>query len=325
MLGGVREIELAQNAARFRGRNGGLQCGGGVRVQVIERHTDHRRGGAMDAHQVSHTMRQAPGRASLGELDRPPALQGLEDHQQVTGTSPAMLVGVAHGLPRRGRQGSAGLTDHLVGTLIEPDQRIPGLIGLGIASQAIFQAPATLRARAGNTPGLLVPRLGRAVFSVRRTASSEIAATTWCSTSLSASSCTVQRARPSGGVLQARAVRQAPCLPSSLRRPPGRGRPLKAASRPSSAKRWRSRSTVAVPTWRARAMALPARPASAWRNRWARVHRRAAPLPRVVSATKRARSASGRVTIYVLAMAPSRFGRTVHEKNHGINIAAIIH
>ncbi len=59
----------------------------------------------------------------------------------------------------------------------------------------------------------------------------------------------VQRPRPSGGAVQASAIRWAPCAPSSflayIRLPPRYG--LSAAAMPSSTKRCRTRCTVATP------------------------------------------------------------------------------
>src|SRR5262249_51504406 len=56
-------------------------------------------------------------------------------------------------------------------------------------------------------------------------------------TSSPAKSSSVQRARPAGGFEQAVATRSASSLPESLRRAPGRGSSLSAASRLPSAKR----------------------------------------------------------------------------------------
>src|ERR1700732_3374636 len=78
-----------------------------------------------------------------------------------------------------------------------------------------------------------------------------------CSVSLtiaSASSCRVQRARPSGGLAQAVATSRASSLPVSLRSAPGRGSSLSARSRLPSTKRRLVRYTVEPPTATARAI-----------------------------------------------------------------------
>ena len=82
-------------------------------------------------------------------------------------------------------------------------------------------------------------RQGLSSFSAnrRRTVSRE---TLSCAVSLtisSANSSRVQRARPTGGLEQAVATSRASSLPESLRRAPGRGSSLSAASRLPSTKR----------------------------------------------------------------------------------------
>ncbi len=65
-------------------------------------------------------------------------------------------------------------------------------------------------------------------------------------TTLSANNCSVQRARPRGGVLHAMATRSASCLPVNMGPCPRRGRSVRQP-KPSSTKRLRVRSTVANP------------------------------------------------------------------------------
>jgi hypothetical protein len=146
---------------------------------------------------------------------------------------------------------------------------------------------------------------------------------TWRATSVSASHDMDQHVRPSGGILQARALSKVSCLPSSLRCPQGRGRSPNAASRRSSMKHLRVRSTVAVLMWSAGAMASSDRPVSAWSHRYARVRRWAATGPPWVRASHCARSSSVRVTIDCLAMALAGFCCRRQEKSPHIKIAAV--
>jgi hypothetical protein len=104
-------------------------------------------------------------------------------------------------------------------------------------------------------------------------------ATTPNSISRSASSCIVQHSRPSGGALQASAIRNASCLVSSLRWAPGRGRSVSAACSPSSAKRLRMLRTVWGLTLRVSAMAGSVLPSSERRRMRARVRVRALACP----------------------------------------------
>src|SRR6266581_557508 len=95
-----------------------------------------------------------------------------------------------------------------------------------------------------------------------------------CSVSLTiapASSFSVQRARPFGGLAQAVATSRASSLPVSLRSAPGRGSSLSARSRLPSTKRRLVRYTVEAPTATARAISSSLRPASAASKIWARL------------------------------------------------------
>jgi hypothetical protein len=325
VFGGVMNIQLPPDTARFCWRKRSIPCGRGVRVQMGQHHTDHGRLRNMDSHPVAHPVSNVLGGAPVGDLDLPPAWPRLKAHAQVADALPTIVVVIPHGLPWGDGSGLAPFAHQWIGACLATHQRIKGIVGLGRPVEEVLQAPHTLRAHTGNTPGLLLPWREDVFLSGRRTVSSAMASTTWTSTSISASHGIVQHARPSGGVLHTRAMRKASGLPSNLRWPPGQGRARKAASRPSSTKRLRIRSTVAVPTWRVRAIASSARSASSRSNRWARVHRRAETLPRFVRATNGACSSSVRVTRYFLAMAPSCFCRTIHEKSHGINIAVVVH
>src|SRR5918998_3691451 len=178
----------------------------------------------MYIHQLSQALREIPGRAALSHLDVPPAAQGLKEHEQVAGALPAIFVVVPPRLSWHCRQRLAYFTDQLVKLFIKTHHRVAGIIGFGVELQDIFHMPDELGTDGGHAPRPLQPGLERVFLSPRRTVSSEMASTTWSSTSLSASSCIVQPVRSSGGVLQASATKKASCLPSSFARAPGRGR-----------------------------------------------------------------------------------------------------
>jgi len=107
----------------------------------------------------------------------------------------------------------------------------------------------------------------------------------------SASSSSVQRARPLGGFAQAVATSKASSLPVSLRSAPGRGSSLSARSRLPSTKRRLVRYTVEPPTATVRAISSSLQPASAASNIWARLSLRAARLPLLNIAVSSQRSA----------------------------------
>src|SRR6266481_4993208 len=124
-------------------------------------------------------------------------------------------------------------------------------------------------------------RQGLRPFSAnrRRTVSPDRLSCPVSLTMASASSSSVQRARPLGGFAQAVATSKASSLPVSLRSAPGRGSSLNARSRLPSTKRRLVRYTVEPPTATARAISSSLRPASAASNIWARLSLRAAHLP----------------------------------------------
>ena len=100
-----------------------------------------------------------------------------------------------------------------------------------------------------------------------------------CSVSLTispASSSSVQRARPAGGLEQAVATSSASSLPVSLRSAPGRGSSLSARSRLPSTKRRLVRYTVEPPTPTLAAISSSLTPASAASRICARLSLRAA-------------------------------------------------
>ena len=84
--------------------------------------------------------------------------------------------------------------------------------------------------------------------SRRRTVSCDRLSCSVSWTMASASSSSVQRARPAGGFAQAVATSRASSLPVSLRSAPGRGSSLSARSRLPSTKRRLVRYTVEPPT-----------------------------------------------------------------------------
>ena len=65
-------------------------------VQVIQDHTNHLRLGEMVIDQITHAGGKVLGRAAGRHLDVPPALQGVQEHNEVAGPFPTVLVVVPH-------------------------------------------------------------------------------------------------------------------------------------------------------------------------------------------------------------------------------------
>lgn len=144
-------------------------------------------------------------------------------------------------------------------------------------------------------------------FRIRRTVSYETWTPPACVPNCSANKCNVQRSRPFGGSLQARAVSRASCAPSTL---PGTARcrrSSRAASTPSVAARCRTRSIVG--TLRAYASAIaasvqpgPSSPWSATKRTRARVVNRLDAFGWRAASARSSRSASERETVYILTI-----------------------
>src|SRR5579859_7349765 len=224
MFGGIVELELARDAARFDGGEGLVEGRQAMRVEIVEDHTD---GGGLRKvaiDQVPHTVGKVLGCAPVGDVYMPPADLRLHEHEEVAGPLARVLIVVLRHRARPGREGLAHLAHQLIGALVKADIRTAGIIGFLIHIQDIFHAGHKLGADTGDAPLLLQPRLDLLFAKRRRTVSSESEGTISKLTTWSASSCSVQSAWPGGGSLQANATRYASCLPSSLRRAPGRGR-----------------------------------------------------------------------------------------------------
>ena len=305
--GGIANSQLPEPATGVRRRKGFAQGGRRRRLQVVQDHTPHGSRRALPVHHRLQPGRDVVRGTPVGDFDVPPLPGGRHQPAQRTRALPALRLGVPGRLPRHHWQGLGRLPDQWGRTLVHPDPRRSGGRRLGVEAEHRFHAPDNCRAHGGNPPCLVLPWREPGFFRGRRTVSAASASTRASATRVSARSGLVQHGRACGGARHARALRTASGCPSPLRRPPGRGRSARAASRPASTQRVRGRSTVAVPIWRACAMTSSGAPAGAWSRRCARFHGRAAPFPRVVRASHRARSSSVNVTIDCLPRAPSWF------------------
>ena len=119
-----------------------------------------------------------------------------------------------------GRDGKRvpGLAQQLAACLIETHHGMRGVVGASIYLKNIFHQGDKRRVgRGSETPLLDQPRLQVVFLSVWRTVSWAIVSTTSRRTNSSASSRRLQRACPTGGVLQAVAINRASAAPSRRR------------------------------------------------------------------------------------------------------------
>src|SRR5712692_7923815 len=232
-----------------------------------------------------------------------------KEEKHITGAVAFVLIIVARHLSRSGRQRLTGLPNQLFTGFIAIDLGALRIIGLGIQIQHVFHGGDKLPTHLGQTPLLVLPGLECVFLSTWRTVSRAIDSANPNSTTWSASTCKVQRVWLRGAGGQATAMSWASCVPLSLRWPPGRGSSW-SASKLTSTKRWRVRSTVAMLTSRAIAISSSVSPSSAWSKMRARVSLRALLLPRCKSCSSVVRSSAVRSTTYfffgIVTVAPGQ-------------------
>ncbi len=136
-------------------------------------------------------------------------------------------------------------------------------------------------------------RQGLRWFSAKRrpTVEADKVSCSVSSTNALASSFSVQRAHPSGGLEQAVATSRASSFPDSLRSAPGLGSSLSAASRLPSTKRRLVRYTVEPLTFTVLTIVSSSTPASAANRTCARLSLRTGCLPPLSRAVSSSRSA----------------------------------
>src|SRR5690242_3781793 len=267
---GVMDLQLFDEAARLGGREGGVQGGWCMDVEVV--HHQHEALGVwvVPIHHVTHQVRPVLQGAPLGHLDMPPAAQRLADQKQVTDAVAYILVVFTPWPSGRSGQRLARITQHLPTGLIQTDLRETGVVGAGVDGKDVLHLRHEARLGLGrDAPAQVPPRdpgLQRVFFMTLRTVSYETSSLSSSSTARCASTGSVQRLRPAGGALQANATRWASCSPSRSRRRQytrrGRCR-CSAASRPCVSYRRRARPTVEALTPNAAVICASRHPGSA--------------------------------------------------------------
>src|ERR1700693_4331767 len=242
----------------------------------------------MDFDEIAHASGVVFCRSPLGDFDLAPGTVNVEENEEIDRTIATILVIVTFELTRPGRDWLTDLTDELHRAFVEAHHRPLGIGRFGIEVEYVLHAGDVFAIDLRNAS----LRQGLRSFSARRrrTVSCD---RLLCSASLTiapASSSSVQRARPSGGLAQAVATSKASSLPVSLRSAPGRGSSLSARSRLPSTKRRLVRYTVEPPTPTLLAISSSLAPASAASKICARLSLRDACLPPLSSALSAARS-----------------------------------
>jgi len=202
------DLELVRESLGLLRGEGLVERGGRVGVQVVEDQDDPVSIGMADVDEVlDQPCPVLPG-AVIGDGQVSGAQQGLAEAEDVGHTVASVLVVEALGQTGQRGQGRADLADQLLGHLIQTDQRTLRIEGSGVDVEDILHMVDELGVRLGrNHPLLLAPGSKLVCFKAWRTVSWETAGRYSNSTSLSARRRKLQRARPSGGAPQERAIR----------------------------------------------------------------------------------------------------------------------
>src|SRR5262245_55183409 len=304
MLGRVVPLDPVQQPPRLRGREGFVQAGPVVRVQIVLHQADLLRLGVMHVHQLPHAQGIVLARPPRAHPDMPPAAQGLT-HQQLV-ADPLAFVRIVHLNTATPPARPSHLAKQLLARLVEADHGVVPIVRQQVGLDHILHTPDILGVGVRrDAPGFNDPRLDVVFFSALRTVSMPTRSTRPRTTSSSASSCRVQWQRPWGGSLQASSTRRCSTFPLTLTLSGRSGcrRRSRAQSSPSVTSCWRTRETVRklVPKAATICSSACSSPweSSASRRMRAWVSLRAAAFPLDTMCSRSARSSCVKVTPYL--------------------------
>ncbi len=120
-------MRLASAAGKVSYREGHA-----VGVQVVQDDPDHGGVGIGYIHQSPHLVGEVLYGAPFGHGHMAPARQRLTEQKEVAGASAAVLIVLASGASRLGRQRLPHIRQQLSGGLIEAHHRPAGVVGLGV-------------------------------------------------------------------------------------------------------------------------------------------------------------------------------------------------
>src|SRR5712692_8257507 len=201
------ELQTPADALRFSRRESLVQSGQFVGVEVVQHDADLFCLGVTLVYQLLHLDGEVQFGAALGDRHPAPAGQGFDGYKDVGRSLPFVFVVVALSTARPWWPRDAGLAQELYWLLIEADHWLFRIVDLLVKVEHILHRADEVRPYAGDAPLKVLPGFDFPFFTrTRRTVSSLILGRTLSSTIRSARSCIVHWARPSGGVLQARAL-----------------------------------------------------------------------------------------------------------------------
>jgi hypothetical protein len=127
-------------------------------VEVIQHHSDPFSRWKMNFNQILHAPSEILFGALVSDFDVPPTCQGLQKHEQVASTFPAILVVITPWFSISHWQRQLGFAHHLIGHLVKTNHWKGKLIRLSVKIQDIFHAPYESSANdSWDTPFLALP------------------------------------------------------------------------------------------------------------------------------------------------------------------------
>src|SRR6516164_10096608 len=172
----------------------------------------------MDFGQILEDVSVVDGGVAVRHLDVAPAFERGEQHEQVGGAVALVLVIDPGSASWLHRDRDACLSDQLLGGLVQADQHPVRIMWPHVDGEHVFHRGHEGAVGLGRDHPALPPMWFETVFlSVRWIVESLARSTMPSSTTLFSNSRNVQRARPFGGLEQAKAISLASFSPSKMR------------------------------------------------------------------------------------------------------------
>ena len=160
MFGRKVKLHSVQDALGFRWREELVKARRIVCVQLILNNRDALGSWKVNIDQFTHALCPIGLGSSIGDLDVAPILQRSKEHECVGHSFTVIFIIVPFRLAWHRRQRLARFTHQLLRTLVNANQRIPGIFWSFVNVQHIFHVVHKVGIRIrGNAPLFLGPRL----------------------------------------------------------------------------------------------------------------------------------------------------------------------
>src|SRR5215468_2308496 len=240
----VVPFEALDQAPGFDGRKGFVECSLAVDAEIVLDQNDGLGVREVDVGQVFQDASVIHGGMAICDLDVAPAFERSKHHEEIGGAIALVLVIETGRASRFHRGRHARFGNELLRGLVEANQRTIAVAWPRVDGQHVFHSGYERAVgRRRDDPVLAAMGLKSVFLSARPIVLSLARSTMPSSTTLFSNNRKVQRARPLGGLEQAKAISLASFSPSKIRATAGvaRGLRLNTASKPSSTSCLRTR------------------------------------------------------------------------------------